>query len=270
MKTENSAVIENPVMSEGVAQMVAQEAAAPQPPVTDINTAQLPGIPTVTDAEKLALMLKQQQEAAAVRETAIARFDVVTGGAFKLEGQIIGQAIKRKTSAKGGVRLGLLPAKEMSVLSGGMKGEDLKHFTRMRADELKVEQNKVAMAVAGDRGWTGAGLTLSAKGDKITLEYKKATPVTTSVKAEPTDEELSKLLGIPVDAVKAMKAMAKAANNPAAPATQEPVATPPVNIATPPTPPDEAELMEQLKREEQEAIERSAGTNGAVHAPESE
>ena len=225
----------------------------------DLNTQQLPGIPQATDAEKLALIQKQIAEREAVRQSAEARFDLVTGSTFRLEGQIIGQAIKKKTSPKGGVRLVLLAAKEMSVLSGGMKGEDLKNFTRMRADELKNEENKVAMMIAGDRAWTGAGLTLNAKGDKITLEYKKVAPVTVSVRPPQTDEELAKELDITVEEVRAMKKR-KAEKADAIAAAVKAASAPAASDA-------DKKAEADLAKEEAERIAKSAKSNGAVENP---
>jgi len=208
--------------------------------VPGADLGELPGIPAVTDAERAALMAAAAAERQAVEANALKRFDT-TG--FKLEGEIVGRCIKKKVSKNGGVSVGMATKKELGAISGGMKGSELTAFTRMRSDELKAKQSELAARLSGDINWTGAQVKLSAKGDKITLEYKKAEPVQVTLKAEPTDEEMAKLLGITPEAVKAMKLAAKVKAEADAQAAKE--------------------LADEAAK-----IAAAAATNGAVHAPE--
>ena len=84
MNAEQNAVLENVQAPVGPI--------APATPAVDLNTQQLPGIAQPTDAEKATLVAKLAAEAKAKEETALARFDTNVG--FKLEGQVIGQAVK--------------------------------------------------------------------------------------------------------------------------------------------------------------------------------
>lgn len=238
MNAEQNAVLENVQAPVGPI--------APATPATDLNTQQLPGIAQPTDAEKATLVAKLAAEAKAKEETALARFDTNVG--FKLEGQVIGQAVKKKVSKTGAVSVRMGSLKDLGPLSGGLKGDELKYWARMRSDELKGKQSEMAARLAGDNGWTGGAVTLSAKGDKITLEYKKASPVTVGVKAPPTDDEIAKLWGISVSELKAFK------EQKAKDAVQALIDA------------EEKKLQEQLEAE-QAAIAKEAAKNGHI-APE--
>jgi len=173
----------------------------------DLNTAQLPGIPEPTDAEKAALVQKLMAESKAKEETALARFDTNIG--FKLEGQVIGQSTKRTVSKAGAVTVGVKSKKELAAISG-LKGGELDAFIRMRKDEVKDKTCQLATRIAGDANWTGAGVTMSGKGNKVTLSFVKVEPVKVTLTAEPSDEVIAKTLGMTVEQVVAMK-KAKAA-----------------------------------------------------------
>lgn len=258
MNEQNSAVMENPVVSAGVADLIGQEAAAPQPGnVVDLNTAQLPGITPPTDAEKAALVAKLAAEHKAKEETALARFDVNTG--FKLTGEVIGHSTKRTVSKSGAVTVGIKTKKDLAVVSG-LKGSELDAFVRMRRDEVKNETCLYATRLAGDNNWTGQGVTMSGKGNKVTLTFVKAEPVKVSLAAEPSDEAIAKAMGWTVEQVKLMKEVNKAA---AAKAAQELADKAAKAIA------DEAAAKE-LADEEAKRVADEAAKNGQVHAPEAE
>jgi hypothetical protein len=157
-----------------------------------------------TDAEKAALVEKMLAEQAAKEATALARFDTNVG--FKLEGQVIGQSTKRSVNKSGAVTVGMLGKKDMAVVSGGLKGAQLDAFIRMRRDEVKDQQCQLATRIAGDANWTGDKVTMSGKGNKITLSFVKVEPIKVTLTAEPSDETIANSLGLTVEQVKAMKA----------------------------------------------------------------
>ncbi len=257
MQTEtNSAVMEAPI-SEGQADLVASEANAPQPPnVVDLNSAQLPGITPPTEAEKAALVAKLAAEHKAKEETALARFDVNTG--FKLTGEVIGHSTRRTVSKAGAVTVGIKSKKDLAVVSG-LKGAELDAFVRMRRDEVKNETCLYATRIAGDVNWTGQGVTMSGKGNKVTLTFVKAEPVKVSLTAEPSDEAIAKAMGWTVEQVRLMKEVNKATAQKAAKEQADKTAK---AIAD--------EKAEKELAEEEKRVAREAAANGAVHAPEAE
>lgn len=229
---------------------------APAQPLAPLGD--LPGIPAgPSDAEKAALLAKELEERKLKEANALTRFDSTIG--FKLEGEVVG-ALKRKVSKSGGVRVAMATKKELSVISGGKKGLELDAFSRLSSDELKSKQSVLAARLSGDNNWTGAAMVLSAKGDKITLEYKKASPMTVSV-SEPTDEAIAKALGKTLDEVKAMKLESKRIADDKARMEAEIRAKVEKAIA------DEMAAKE-LAAEEAARIAHSAQSNGAVSAPE--
>lgn len=239
---------------------------APAAPALDLNVQQLPGIAQPTDAE-IALALEKAMEERRVKEAnAIVRFDSTIG--FKLEGQVIGAG--RKVNKAGAVRVSMGTKKEMGLASGGMKGTALEDFTRMNSDKLKEKQSMLAARLAGDNQWTGSAYVLSAKGDKITLEYKKAPAMTVTVAAEPTDEMIAKVLGKTVEQVKAMKLEAKneadAKDNMEKAIRARVEAEIKAEIAAKVLADDNA--AKELAAEELARIAKSANNNGAVGAPE--
>lgn len=181
MNEQNIAVLENPVKTE---------------------LGELPGIPQPTDAEKSALIAKIVAENAAKEETAIARFDATVG--FKLEGEVVGKSTRRTVSKSGAVTVGVKSKKDLAVISG-LKGGELEAFVRMRKDEVKDKTCQLATRIAGDANWTGVGVTMSGKGNKITLSFAKVEPIKVSLTPPVTDEAMAEQLGLTVEQVKAMR-----------------------------------------------------------------
>ena len=166
--------------------------------------AQLNLVPPPTQAELDAAEAKQLAEQQAKKTQAIAKFEVVVP--FKLETETVGaKALMRKVSKAGQVTVGIAAKKDCAALSGGLKGGDLDAWMRMRRDELKAKQSTAAAALAGDNNWSGNAVKLSAKGDKITMEWVKVLPQTISI-AAPTDEQMAKQLDMSVDEFEAFKA----------------------------------------------------------------
>lgn len=228
-------------------------------PVADLNTAQLPGLVITPeqaklDAELEAAEAKAAEEAAKVKRDSLTRFEAQVG--FKLEGQVIGQAFSRKVSKTGAVSMSLQGKKELSKLSGGLKGFDLEHWSRMQKDVMKGQQSQLMARLASDNNWTGGNVKLSAKGDKITIEVVKAAPMTVSMAAEPTDEQVAQLLGLTVEQVKAMKSAKMAAMKAADEAYLKAQA--------------DEKAAQELAAEEAALVKASAEGNGEVHTAEQE
>jgi hypothetical protein len=158
-------------------------------------------------AEAEALALKADQ---AKRETAMTRFTQTTG--FALEVEVVGQPkpIKRTMAKNGAVKMALAPKKELSVLSGGLKGGDLDNWSRMEADKLKNQQSQLAAKLSSDNNWTGKEMVVSAKGNEITIKYRKVAPITVGL-AEPTEAQALAKLNLTPEILKAALAMAAAA-----------------------------------------------------------
>ena len=210
-------------------------------------------VPPPTPEEVKAAELKLAQEAAEAKSKAIARFDTTTG--FRLEAEIIGRSVKKTVSKSGAVKVALAAKKELAVISG-LTGADLDAWTRMRKDELKAKQSEMAARMSGDNNWTGGEIVLSAKGDAVTMKWKKAAPITVGLRAEPTNAELAQTLGITEAEVVAMKARKVEAMEAAAKAEADAKAK---------AIQDEKDAQELAALEAQE-IANSAKGNGAVHA----
>ena len=220
-----------------------------QPPVIPTQEpAQLNLVPPPTQAELEAAEAKLLAEQAKAKQLAIARFDTTTG--FKLEAEIIGRAVKKTVSKSGAVKIAMEGRKQLSVQSGGLTGGDLDAWTRMRRDELKTKQSELAARMSGDNNWTGGEIVLSAKGDSITMKWKKAAPITVGL-AEPTEEQAAAKLGLTLDELKAFRAMQEATKQAELRAKAQ------------------KEADEQAARElaaEEAALKESAASNGQVTA----
>ena len=209
--------------------------------------AQLNLVPPPTQAEIEAAEAKLFAEEQAKRNTAIARFDTTTG--FKLEAEVIGQATKKTVSKSGAVKIGMDSKKALAARSG-LSGADLDAWTRMRRDELKSKQSELAARMSGDNNWTGGEIVLSAKGDAITMKWKKAAPITVGL-AEPTEEQAAAKLGLTLDELKAFRAMQTATKSAELKAKEQ------------------AEADEKAAQElaaEQALLEKNAQANGQVNA----
>lgn len=167
------------------------------------SVAQLNLVPPPSQAELDAAQAKAIQEAIAKKNIALTRFDNATS--FKLEAEVIGRATKKTVSKSGAVKMSIQGKKELGVISG-LSGADLDAWTRMRKDELKAKQSELAARLSGDNNYTGAEIVVSAKGDAITMKWKKAAPITVGL-AEPTDEQAAAKLGISLEELNAFKAM---------------------------------------------------------------
>ena len=97
---------------------------------------------------------------------------------------------------------------------------------------------------------------MSAKGDKIVMEYVKVAPITVGLRQEPTNAELAQTLGITEAEVVAMKARKVEAMEAAAKAEADAKAK---------AIQDEKDAQELAALEAQE-IANAAQGNGAVHA----
>jgi len=170
-------------------------------------TPELSVVAPMTPAEIEAAALKAFEDAQAKKAKAIAKFDAVVP--FRLEQETVGaRALSKSVSKAGAVKVAIASKKECAAQSG-LKGGDLDAWMRMRSDELKNDQSKVSAALSGDNNWSGKEIQFSAKGDVITMKWKKVLPQTVTLSA-PTNETMAKELGITVEAVVAMKAKAAA------------------------------------------------------------
>jgi len=157
----------------------------------------------MTPAEIEAAALKAFEDAQAKKAKAIAKFDAVVP--FRLEQETVGaRALSKSVSKAGAVKVAIASKKECAAQSG-LKGGDLDAWMRMRSDELKNDQSKVSAALSGDNNWSGKEIQFSAKGDVITMKWKKVLPQTVTL-AAPTNDTIAKELGISVEDVAAFKA----------------------------------------------------------------
>jgi len=248
---------------------------------------QLQAVQGPTPEQLEAIRVAKAAEQQAKINTSLARFD----STFSLEIQTPGQdareresraAARRKANKSGKVTMALLPMKSkdgdsMASVAHLIHGrtlskEELTAFHRMEADKLKMRGAQLVTQMNGDVGWTGLDYSLSAKGDVFTLRLKKAEPIGVSLTKEPTNEELSKLLGISVEAVVAMKAEAKrkfeaeqkAKETPPLPGTEEQKALTPEAIAAKEQADKDAQAQKELEEEAAELL-RQGEKNGEAH-----
>jgi len=262
-----------------------------QTPITPTTEAtgqlQLAAVPGPTPEQLAALAAAKKAEQEAKINTSLARFD----STFCLELQTPGQeaaeraarkATQKKANKAGKVTMSLLPMKSkdgdsmasvaQSIHGRSLSKEELIAFHRMEADKLKNRGAQIVTQFNGDNSWTGLDYSLSSKGDVFTLRLKKAEPIGVSLTKEPTNEELSKLLGISVEAVVAMKAEAKrkfeaeqkAKETPPLPGTEEQKALTPEAIAAKEQADKDAQAQKELEEEAAELL-RQGEKNGEAH-----
>jgi len=150
------------------------------------------------------------------------------------------------------VTVGIKSKKDLAIISG-LKGGELDAFIRMRKDEVKDKTCQLATRIAGDANWTGAGVTLSGKGNKITLSFTKVEPIKVSLTAAPSDEAMANELGLTVEQVKAMReAKAKLAAKQKEDAAKAQA---------------DEQAAKELAAEEERRVASEASKNGEVHQP---
>lgn len=119
----------------------------------------------------------------------VARFEQT----FKLEGELVGST-RMKKSTKGVVRLELLPLKSSDGMPSlgsvsGLSGDDLAFWKRQQSDKLKTEMCALTSRLGSDTGVTGRSVVMNAKGNRITLTFEKAAPMSVT---KATPESLAK------------------------------------------------------------------------------
>jgi nucleoid-associated protein YgaU len=140
----------------------------------------------------------------------------------------------------------------------GMKGEELKAFQRLQSDKLKLAEAQLVTRITGDQNWTGLGYTLSAKGDRLKVEFKKVEPIGVSVAKEMTEAEMLEKLGMtaeeyaPIRAAKEAKAKAEAEAEAKAKAEAQAIID------------QEAKELAELAKEIEEENAANAAKNGEV------
>lgn len=127
---------------------------------------------------------------------------------FALQGEIVGQSIRKRVSTKGAVRVDVMTRKDVGAALN-IKGDALDVHMRTATNQLKAEMMAGMSRLAANADWTGRAITMNAKGDVITFALKKVKPLQLSAPTpKPTAAEAIKLLGIdPAKQEEAIKAL---------------------------------------------------------------
>ena len=119
-------------------------------------------------------------------------------GDFKLEGEVVG-VLRVRRSKSGARSFSLLPTSSKSGPSmrsvSGFKGATLRAFHRRQADALKTQLCAMVGGVGASNEWTGRNARVNAKGDMLTVSFKRVEAMRVSV-AEVTEEAALKALGL--------------------------------------------------------------------------
>jgi len=120
-------------------------------------------------------------------------------GDFKLEGEVVG-VLRVRRSKTGGRTISLLPTSSKHGPSmrevSGFKGAALQAYQRRQADALKTQLCAIVGGVAASNGWTGRNARINAKGDMLTVSFKRVQAMTVTVAKDITEEQALARLGL--------------------------------------------------------------------------
>lgn len=127
--------------------------------------------------------------------------------AFQLEGEQVGQSIRKRVSTKGAVRVDLMTKKDISAAMN-LKGDALEAHVREIAVGLKSEMAAGFSRLASNPNWVGKAITMNGKGDAITFHLKKVKPLVISTPKAQLSDVQAAIGALPADKqAEALKAL---------------------------------------------------------------
>ncbi len=133
--------------------------------------------------------------------------ELVLSNGFKLEGEIIG-ALRTRRSKSGSRSIGLLPMSSKNGVSlrsvSGFKGAALQAYSRRQSDDLKTQLCAVVGGIGASTSWTGRNVRVNAKGDLLTVSFKRVMPMSVASPADISEEQALAKLGLSKEQYQAM------------------------------------------------------------------